>query len=179
MRKVLSVVLIFIMAISFAACDSSYAVEGEKNAIKIYKCSNKNILGLQKIVIFDDHVVAVYDRKAPRSEYSINIDNIIQKQNLSASATLTGNSDYQCTSKYETNAEVFVVTLYLSSSSGDSKVIKPEQGSDVSYITIENYSVSMNGGYLKISFKDHAGTLRYQDYSPVTTNWSGVKQQAG
>ena len=176
MRKVLSVVLIFVMAISFAGCGSSYLVEDEKNAIKVYKCTNKNVLGIEKIAIFEDHVVAVINRTAPKSENTINIENIVQKQSLNATTTLTGNETYQCSSKYETNAEVFVVSMYLYSNSGDSKVIRPEQGIDVSTISIDKYSVSMNGGYLKISFKDLAGTLRYQDYSPVTTNWSGIKQ---
>ena len=164
------------MAISLAACGSSYLVEGEKDAIKVYKCSKKNVLGLEKIAIFEDHVVAVISRTAPKSDNSLNIDNIVQIQSVNATATLTGNGSYQCTCKYEANAEVFVVTIYLSSNTAESKIIKPEQGIDVSTVNIDKYSVSMNGGYFKISFKDKSGTLRYQDYSPVTTNWSGIKQ---
>ena len=164
------------MAISLAACGSSYLVEGEKDAIKVYKCTNKNVLGLEKIVIFKDHVCAVISRNAPKSNNSINIENIVQIQSLNASATLTGNSNYQCACKYEANAEVFVVTIYLSLNTADTDVIKPEQGIDLSTVNIDKYSVSMNGGYLKISFKDQAGTLHYQDYSPVTTSWSGIKQ---
>ncbi|MCR4775586.1 MAG: YgdI/YgdR family lipoprotein [Saccharofermentans sp.] len=176
MKKIISVVLLLVMALSFAACGSSYLIEGEKDAIKSYKCTNKNMLGLNKIVIFEDRVVAVFDKAAPKSDHAFDIQSIINGQLLNASAVLTGTSDYQSTSKYEVNGEVFVITIYLTNN-GDTKVVKPEQGRDISKIVLNNYSVTMNGGYLKISHNVD-NKIFVQSYSPVTTSWSGIKEQA-
>jgi len=140
------------------------------------------MLGLEKIVIFDDHIVAVFDRKAPKTNgYEIDIDKVIRSQSINASATLTNTNNYQGTSKYEVNAEIFVLTIYVSGPDGDTKVISPVQGRDVSYITIEDYTVTINGGNLRISRTDNTpdgSVLHYQDFNQVSKSWSKVNQQA-
>ena len=180
MRKLFAVVLVIIATFSFAAC-GSYKVEGEKNAIKSYVCSDKNMLGLEKIVIFDDHIVAVFDRKAPKTTgYEIDIDKIMRAKNVNAAANLT-KASYQCTSKYEGSAEIFVVTLYVSGPDGDTKVISPVQGIDVSSIEIEDYTITINSGNLRISRTDstaEGSILRYQDYNQVSKAWSKLNEKA-
>ena len=179
MRKILAVILIIFAAFSIAACNS-YSVEGEKDAIKSYKCSSKNMLGLEKIVIFEDHVVAVFDRKAPKTGYEIDVDKILRSQELHASATLSGVNNYQCTSKYEINAERFVVTFYLSSFDGDNKLISPVQGRDITRIDLEDYCITINSGNLRVNYSTETADSvqnHYQDYIQVSKKWSKINQK--
>jgi hypothetical protein len=180
MRKLFAAILVIISVFSFAAC-GSYKVEGEKNAINVYTCSDKNMLGLEKIVVFEDHIVAVFDRKAPKTAgYEIDFDKIMVAKSINASANVT-NASYQGSSKYDATAEIFIVTIYVSGPDGDTKVISPVQGRDVSYITIEDYTVTINGGNLRISRTDvtaEGSVLHYQDFNQVSKSWSKVNQQA-
>ena len=179
MRKILAVILIILTSISIAACNS-YTVEGEKDAVKSYTCSHKNMLGLNKIVIFEDHVVAVFNRKAPKTGYEIDVDKIIRSQQLNAFATLSNTNNYQCTSKFDVNAERFVVTMYLSSYDGDTKLVNPVQGRDITRIDIEDYCITINNGNLRINCtfgKHDSYELHYQDYNQVSKKWSKITQQ--
>lgn len=179
MKKLFAVILLLVTALAFTAC-GSYKVEGEKNAKDVYTCSDKNMLGLEKIVVFEDRIVMVFDRKAPTTGYELNVDQIMRSKSVNASVTISGISDYQVTSKYEGNAEIFLVTIYVSGPNGDTKIINPVQGRSVSYIGIEDYFVVINSGNMKISRSDvtDQGTIvHYQDYNQVSKKWSKIKQQ--
>lgn len=179
MKKLFAVILLLVTALAFAAC-GSYKVEGEKTAKDVYTCSDKNMLGLEKIVAFEDRIVMVFDRKAPTTGYELNVDQIMRSQSIKANVTISGVNNYQVTSKYEGNAEIFVVTIYVSGPDGDTRIINPVQGRSVSYIEIENYVVVINNGNMKISrsdVTDEGTVVHYQDYNQVSKKWSKIKQQ--
>ena len=180
MKKIFALILILVTTFSFSAC-GSYRVEGEKDAINVYTCSDKNMLGLEKIVVFEDHIVAVFDRKAPKTAgYEIDFDKVMRSNSINASVSVT-NANYQGTSKYEGTAEVFVVTLYVSGPDGDIKIINPVQGRALSNIAIEDYTITINSGNLRISRTDESPEgriLHYQDFNQVSKSWSKVNQQA-
>lgn len=62
MRKSLSVMLITIMLFVLASC-GSYKVDGVENALKAYSCPKDNMFGLEQVVLFEDRIVTVFDKK--------------------------------------------------------------------------------------------------------------------
>ncbi len=180
MKKIFAVILLLVTAFALSAC-GSYPVEGEKNAIDVYTCSDKNMLGLEKLVVFEDHIVLVFDRKAPKVGYELDVDQIMRSKNINTSLSITGVNNYNVTSKYDGNAEIFIVTIYVSGPDGDTKVISPVQGRSISQIGIEDYFIAINSGNLKISRYDSTAegrVLHYQDYNQVSKKWSKVNQQS-
>ena len=180
MKKIFAVVLLLVTAFALSAC-GSYPVEGEKNAIDVYTCSDKNMLGLEKLVVFEDHIVLVFDRKAPKVGYELDIDQIMRSKNINTSLSITGVNNYNVTSKYDGSAEIFIVTIYVSGPDGDTKVISPVQGRSISQIGIEDYFIAINSGNLKISRYDATAegrVLHYQDYNQVSKKWSKINQQS-
>ena len=180
MKKIFAVILLLITAFALSAC-GSYPVEGEKNAIDVYTCSDKNMLGLEKLVIFEDHIVLVFDRKAPKVGYELDVDQIMRSKVINTSVSITGVNNYQATGKYESSAEIFIVTIYVSGPNGDTKVINPVQGSSLSQIGVEDYLIDINSGNLRISRNDataEGSVLHYQDYNQVSKKWSKIFERS-
>ena len=50
MKRIIAALLMITALFTLASCGSTYKVEGEKEALKVYSCSCNNMLGLEKIV---------------------------------------------------------------------------------------------------------------------------------
>ena len=49
-------------------CGAVVTVEGEDDAVKVYTYPAKNLLGLEKIAVFEDHVIAVFAADSSASD---------------------------------------------------------------------------------------------------------------
>lgn len=54
---------------AFTSCE--YKVENEDKALKVYTCPSDNMYGLEKIVVFEDGITMVFDKRiCDKSEYA-------------------------------------------------------------------------------------------------------------
>ena len=64
LKRVMAFLLATVSLASLAGCKKSKPlVENEKDAKEVIECPKKNMVGLEKIVIFEDRAVAVFDKK--------------------------------------------------------------------------------------------------------------------
>lgn len=57
----LGALLTLTMLLTGCGSTGGISVEGEENALKVYTYPAENIIGLNKITVFEDHVIAVFD----------------------------------------------------------------------------------------------------------------------
>ena len=72
MKRVLPGIVIILSCICLFVLSScgTYRVENEEQSIKTYICPNDNMFGLEKVVVFEKSVVAVFDKEiCDRSDY--------------------------------------------------------------------------------------------------------------
>ena len=64
LKRVVAIMLATVSLAAFAGCrKSEITIENEENAKEVIECSNENMFGLEKIVIFEDRAVAVFEEK--------------------------------------------------------------------------------------------------------------------
>ena len=68
LKKVLAFLLAAVSLFSLAGCKNSVQsgeveINNEDEANEVIKCPNDNMFGLEKIAVFDDHVVVVFDKE--------------------------------------------------------------------------------------------------------------------
>lgn len=64
MKRMMALVLACVSLVSITGCKKSKVlVENEKDAKEVIECSSDNMYGLEKIVVFEDRAVAVFDQK--------------------------------------------------------------------------------------------------------------------
>ncbi|MBP5654807.1 MAG: hypothetical protein J6X33_04780 [Clostridiales bacterium] len=89
MKRIISVILVLLMSLTVVSC-GEYKVKDEDKALSVYSCSKDNMLGLEKIVIFEDGVAVVMDKEtADNSPCGINADEVIKQQKLYISMDLS------------------------------------------------------------------------------------------
>lgn len=181
MRRLLAVILVIVSVFALASCSRRYQVEGEKDALKVYTCSKRNMAGLEKIVMFEDRIVVVFDKKASDgSEYGIDFDKAALKQDLYTDAKITGITALEGSSRVELIDDMkFTVTMQFSFD-GDNKIIAPGQGRNVEWIEVGNFRIAFEGNGLKLIRTEtiaESYLIRIQEYSMTTKKWSAITQQ--
>lgn len=62
MKRIIALITMIMMLALMTGCSAAeFKVEGEETAQKVYTYPNDNMFGLEKMVLFDDHAVAVFD----------------------------------------------------------------------------------------------------------------------
>ena len=61
MRKVTALLMAVITLFAFTSCE--YKVKNEGKAEKVYTCPSDNMYGLEKIVVFEDGITMVFDKR--------------------------------------------------------------------------------------------------------------------
>ena len=94
-------------------------VEGEKDALKVYSCPGDNMLGLEKMVIFKDRVVTVFDKKIMNSSrYAFKAEEMSRTGSFHAFASLTGNLNYECKAGLYIDDGKYIVLCYFTYNAG-------------------------------------------------------------
>ena len=181
MRRLLAVILVIVSVFALASCSRHYQVEGEKDALKVYTCSKRNMAGLEKIVMFEGRIVVVFDKKASDgSEYGIDFDKAALKQDLYTDVKITGITALEDSSRVELIDDIkFTVTMDLSYG-GDNKMIAPGQGRNVEWIDVGDFRIAFDGNTIKLIRTETIADsylIRTQEYSMTTKKWSAITQQ--
>ena len=181
MKRIIAALLIITALFTLASCGSTYKVESEKDALKVYSCSCNNMLGLEKIAIFKNRVVTVFDKKTmDKSRYTMQAKEIAKSGQFSTSAVLTGNANYECKSGFYIDGSKYIV-LSVFNFNGDNKIIDPALGITVDHIDIENWTIYLNNGSFKLSCSEavpDAYMVYTQEYNAGTKKWSKINQSA-
>ena len=179
MKKIIAVLLVLVMALSAVSCSSGYKVEDEDKAVKVYTCPKDNMLGLEKIAIFEDKIVVVMDKEtADSAAYGINGDQVIEQRKLDMSAMLTGVNYVDSTNTIEIRDGKSIFRSVFKWEEDDIK-IDQDQGITVEWIEINDRIIRINDGNLIISYSETIadGFNNYsQEYDASIKTWGRFKK---
>ena len=69
MRRITALLMAVVTLFAFTSCECK--VENEDKALKVYTCPSDNMYGLEKIVVFEDGITMVFDKRmCDKSEYA-------------------------------------------------------------------------------------------------------------
>lgn len=181
MKRIIAALLMITALFTLASCGSTYKVEGEKEALKVYSCSCNNMLGLEKIAIFKNRVVTVFDKKTlDNSRHAFQAKDIAKTGKFNASAVLTGTVNYECNSGFYIDGSKYIV-LSVFTFNSDNKIIDPALGITVDHIEIEGRNIYLKDGSFKLSYSEttpDAYMVYVQEYNAGTKKWSKINQSA-
>lgn len=168
--------LIFILALSACGEDK---VDGEEQAVRIYTCPAENMFGLEKVVVFEDRVTAVFDKGiSDKSEY-ISLSYNQEKNEISAGANLSNLSQYRNPlSTIEEKDGKYIVTMVFEYDE-DNK-FDPDKDIEVTGFNVLGGSVDFNDGNLKLLYSIQGGECFddfWQDYSDNTGKWGEIQHE--
>ena len=159
--------------------DGAYKVDGEEQAVRIYTCPADNMFGLEKAVVFEDRVIAVFDKGIiDKSEYiSLSYDQ--EKNEISAAADLSNLSQYRNPlSTIEEKDGKYIVTMMFEYDE-DNK-IDPDKNIEVTGFNVLGGNVDFNDGNLKLLYSIQGGECFddfWQDYSESTGKWGEIQHE--
>ncbi|MBO4579663.1 MAG: hypothetical protein J5715_05870 [Clostridiales bacterium] len=179
MRKIIAVLLVVLMVLPVVSCSSGYRIEDEDKAVKVYSCPKDNMLGLEKIAIFEDRIVVVMDKEtADSSAYGINGDQVIEQRKLDMSAMLTGVNYVDSTNTIEIRDGKCIFRSVFTKLE-DGVKIDQDQGISVEWININDRIIRINDGNLIISYSETIadGFNNYsQEYDSSIKTWGRFKK---
>ena len=161
LNKLLTIISL-ICLFALTACGTSYKVEGEEDAIKIYTCPADNMFGLEKVVVFEDRVIAVFDKEiSDDSEWG---DMTYNEKYITypANPILSNVSKSVTTiSTIEETDDKYIVTMGFEYD--ETNKIIPEEPVEVIGFSVLSRHVDFNGDDLKLSYTD-VGCDCFEDY---------------
>ena len=178
LNKLLTIISL-ICLFALAACGTSYKVDGEEDAIKIYTCPADNMFGLEKVVVFEDRVIAVFDKEiSDDSEYGKLAYNS-KTGTLSAGAALSNLSQYRTADNtLDVKDGKYIVTMCFEYDEAYKR--DPEMGIDVTGFDVCGRSVSFNDGDLQLYYTIQGGECfddYWQDYLKDKGVWGDVQHE--
>ena len=180
MNKVLerSAAVLLLLAVSvcmFSGC--AYKVKNEDKALKVYTCSTDNMFGLEKVVIFEDRVVVVLDKKAGGSLVSDEY-----YQGFPSSVILSNLTSYKATIDWDNSiketAGKYVITTIFEYDENNKK--DPEQDVEVIGVCVQDQEIAFNDGNLHLYYSVPGGECSmdyWQDYDLASGTWSEVSSE--
>lgn len=95
MRKIAVIVAMLAVLVISAGCGGAdIEIEGEKEARKVYTYPSDNMFGLEKIVLFEDYAVAVFDAQKCDDGF-VPLKDIYREKNYRFSVDLDNLSQYK------------------------------------------------------------------------------------
>ncbi len=168
------------MCVVTACSAGEYKVQNEENAIVVYECSDNNMLGLEKTVVFEDKVFIIFDKKInDRYKYG-HLANVLDHgidrafgyvslSNVSGSCTGVDSIDI-VDGRY-------VVTL---SYSYEKYIVDPNEPCEVVGAGVSDADIRFNNGDLELSYSLSGGECEevfVQTYNKKTAKWSAVEKE--
>lgn len=179
MKRVISVLLVLMLLLPVVSC-GGYKVKDEDKALKVYTCPKDNMLGLEKIVVFENEIAVVMDKEtADKSPCGINADRVIETRKLDVNVLLSGgNGEFNTSDTIEvSNGKVII--RYTINWSEEGIKIDPDQGMNVESITINERNIMIEGENLSITYTEEIadGFCNYsQNYDASIKTWGRLKQ---
>ncbi|MBR3341361.1 MAG: hypothetical protein IKG30_07050 [Clostridiales bacterium] len=189
MRKIIASVLLIVMLSGFAGCNkkTGFKVGNEDNALCVYNCPSDNLFGLEKVVIFDDSAVAVFDKKVCDRKNNLQyIDKYIDEEEYHYGFSVTVDNYYTGMLVFESadsnrifksNVRItdgrYVVTE--SFTDDEQRKIDPEKEFKITGLNVAQRSIAINDGSFELSYTEinDSGKKREitQSYDAAKGKW--------
>ena len=173
MKRVLSwivIILSFMCVIVLSSC-GTYRVENEDQSVKTYTCPNDNMFGLEKVVVFENSVVAVFDKDiCDRSEYgSMSYDE--ERVKYPAAANYTNVSVSRITkSTIDIKNGKYIVSMMFEYDEADK--FNPDKEIEITGFNVLGMIVTFNDGDIELLYTIEGGES-FDDYRQVYSQSSG------
>ncbi len=177
--NILISILSIICVVVLSACgkDNTYKVDGEEEAIRIYSCPVDNMFGLEKVVVFEDRVIAVFDKEiSDDSEYG-KIAYNERKGYLPAGARLSNLSTYKGgESTLEEKDGKYIVTVGFEYD--EANKIDSNKEIEITGFAVCGRNIYFNDGDLQLLYTFEGGDCFEdfcQDYSGDEGEWGEIQ----
>lgn len=167
-----SSVLILALIVSLAGCSAPpITIEGEENAKAVYACSPNNMFGLERIVIFQNEVVVVFDMvKCDINGYGGSLSKATN-ENIDVYVSMD-NADgiWNISNKIETRDGKYIVTKHCY----EARKYDPDKDVTVESISVNGKSVFINDGSFHLIYMKNIDDDSYETYSQIYDSANGT-----
>ena len=190
-KRTLAVFLAAVSLFSFASCKKSeLIIENEDAAEDVIECTNDNMFGLEKIVVFEDHVVVVLDKKicddfkydendwSAKGNYTLEryLDEEDPKFKLTVINFAPG-YDKDCSSSIEVKNEKYVVTV--SFDNDESHKEDPNEDFKIYCVWIGDFDIEFDEETVEMEYIARGCDIMFfytQVYDRSAKTWSRVNE---
>ena len=175
-RLLFFVLIVFNVCMLMACGKSDYKVENEQNAQTVYTCSNDNMLGLEKVVVFQDRVIAVFDKdKCDNSQFG-GLEGGVGSDKKNTSVKLTN------LMKYKTKKSTIIIdgNKYIATTEfeyEDEDKVDPDADVEVEGVYVMERSIEFNNGNIRLFCSIPGGDCfddYWQDYDKSSNKWGEI-----
>ena len=175
--KIITLIML-ICIFTLSAC-STYSVEGEYRSVRKYLCPADNMFGFEKAVVFEDGVVAVFDKEiSDRSEYG-NMSYDQDREKFPAYADYTNLSLSKISeSRVEEKNGKYVVTMKFEYD--EANKFDPNEDIEVIGFSVLGREVTFNDGDIILYYSIAGGECfddYWQEYSDSTGKWGEIQHE--
>ena len=196
MKRLISILLMLVMLITLAACgkpsgvpnsygfedepeenSSEYIVDNEDQAQKIITCSHKNLFGLEKIVLFNNKAVVIFDKKTSDKTRGF----LGKGKNAVKYVTFSFNNLSPMETEFNVSKKDGKYILEADCRYEESDMIDPDISVKITRIFIKGQHDSMNvqiyADDLELNLYKENHDSFTQSYESAKTEWSGVEAE--
>ena len=180
-KKYMAGLLISIIMWVMTACSGGeYKVQNEENALEVYRCSDDNMLGLEKTVVFEDKVIIVFDKSInDRYKYGHLANTIDFGIDRAYGHVSLSNVTGSCTGvdSIDIVDGRYVVTL---SYSYEKYIVDPNEPCEVVGAGVSDADIRFNNGDLELSYSLSGGEcveVFVQTYEKKAAKWSSAEKE--
>ena len=178
LNKLLTIISL-ICLFALTACGTSYKVDGEEEAEKIYTCPADNMFGLEKIVVFEDRVIAVFDKEISDDSIFPQLAYSEMTGVLPAGVRLSNYPPYiEEDNTLEEKDGKYIVTM--SFEYDEANKINPEKKVEVTGFGVCGRNVFFNNGDLQLLYTFEGGDCfedYRQEYSESEGEWGELQNK--
>lgn len=176
-KKIQIVLVVMIVGCMLTACEKGgYKVPDEKNADAVYTCTDDNMFGLEKVVVFPDKIITVFDKKASDNSKFGGLERGINSKNNISYVNLSNLSEYKTT-----ESEIFVEKgkyVCITEFTYDEKnKVDPDKQIEITGVDVMERRITFNGGNLELYYSQAGGECSddyWQEYDSETDAWSEI-----
>lgn len=175
-KAMIFIALLTVLVLSFGCSKESVKIDGEDEAWEVYTYPSDNMFGLEKIVLFEDYAVAVFDIKKCDAGYvplgtldmdekysvSVGLDNLSQYKNGDTTLekrkgkyVITARASYDEAYKVDSSLPVHASRLYF----GYGSIYCYEDRTYLQYMNTDNSEITL---------------ISYQEYYWDSGQWNDI-----
>ena len=195
MKRAIASVLVLIMIFGFAGCDQKkeFKVDNEDNALCIYSCPADNSFGLEKVVVFDNSAVAVFDKEICDRKNNLRyIDTYVDDEEYHYGFSVDVDNYYTGILVFESSESNRIYKSSITITDGryvvtesfnddDQRKKDPEKDFCITGLDVARQSILINDGNFELSYTetDNSGKERVvsQSYDSSKRKWG--KEEKG
>ena len=175
-KSLTAALLLVIMCVCmFSGC--TYKVKNEDKALNVYTCSSDNQFGLEKVVVFEDRVIAVFDKKTCTIDLrELDYAKVPSSVHLTNLHVYKANADKDnCIS--EEFGKLVVTTVF---EYDEADKFDPDKDVEVVGLRVLGREITFNDGNFRLFYSEMGGECEmdyWQDYDKENDRWSKVDSE--